>query len=84
MQQIVENKLKFLQWYLPAKTVFKKLIGTVAKSGVITVKNGKVSFQAREKSELQKSEAASQRAINALQRQKDLEQRKKLERLKKF
>lgn len=48
------------------------------------MKNGKVSFQAREKSELQKSEAASQRAINALQRQKDLEQRKKLERLKKF
>ncbi len=44
----------------------------------------KASFQAKEESELQKAEAMAQRALNAPQKQKDLEHKKELGRLKKF
>ena len=40
---------------------------------LITVGDVRASFQAKEESELQKAEAMAQRAINALQKQKDLE-----------
>ena len=44
----------------------------------------RASFQARDESELQKAKAATQRAINALQRQKDLEHKMGLGRLRKL
>ncbi len=44
----------------------------------------KASFQAKKESELQKAEAIAQRALNTLQKQKDLEHKKELGRLKKF
>ena len=54
------------------------------KSEVITVKDVRASVQAKKKSELPKAEAMAQRAINILQKQKDLEYKKEVGRLKKF
>ena len=84
-QQIVEDELKSVQRHATAKAARKKLMGTVAqKGGIITVRDVRAFFQVREESELQKAEAAAQRAINALQRQKDLEHKKELGRIKKL
>ena len=84
-RQIVEDELKSVQRHASAKAARKKLNGTVAqKGGVITVGDVRASFQAKEESELQKAEAMAQRALNALQKQKDLEHKKELGRLKKF
>lgn len=84
-REILEDELKSVQGHATAKAARKKLGGTVAqKGGVITVGDVRASFQAREESELQKAEAAAQRAISTLQRQKDLEHKKELRRLKNF
>ena len=84
-REIVEDELKSVQRHATAKAAHKKLTGTVTQKGrVITVRDVRASFQAKEESALQKAEAAAQRAINALQRQKDLEHKKELGRLKKF
>lgn len=84
-REIIEDELKSVQEHATVKAARKKIAGTVAKKGgVITVGEVRASFQAREQSELQKAEVAAQKAINALQRQKDLQHRKELGRLKKF
>ena len=81
----MEDELKSVQRHTTAKAARKKFTGTVAqKGGVITVGDVRASFQAKEESELQKAEAMAQRALNALQKQKDLEHKKELGRLKKF
>ena len=51
---------------------------------LINVRNVKVFFHAKEESELQKVEAAAQKTINTLQKEKDFKHKKKLERFKKF
>ena len=77
--------LKSVQRHATAKAARKKLTGMVAqKGGVITMKDVRASFQAKEERELQKAEAMAQKAINALQKRKDLEHKKELGRLKKF
>ncbi len=54
------------------------LTRTIAqKNGIITMRNVRASFQTKKESKLQK-------AINVLQRPKDLEYKKELRRLKKF
>ncbi len=81
----MENELKSVQCHATKKTARKKLTGTVAqKGGVIIVGDVRVSFKAKEESELQKAEAMVQKAINALQKQKDLKHKKEFGRLKKF
>ncbi len=81
----MEDELKSVQRRATAKAARKKLTGTVAqKVGVITFGDVRGSFQAKEESELQKAEAMAQKALNALQKQKDLEHKKELRRLKKF
>lgn len=77
-REIVEDELKSVQHHATAKAA------TVAqKVGVVIVGDVRVSFQAREESKLQKAEAAAQQAINVLKRQKDLEHKMDLGRLKK-
>lgn len=67
MRKIVEDKLKSVQRHAATKAAQKKLIGKVAqKDGVITVKDVRVSFQAKKENELQKVKAAVQKALNAL------------------
>ncbi len=84
-RQIVEDELKSVQRHVTAKTVRKKLTGTVAqKGGIITVGDVRASFQAKDESELQKAEAMAQRALNSLQKQKDLEHKEELRRFRKF
>ena len=84
-REIVEDELKSEKRHATGKAARQKLTGMVAQKGrVITVGDVRTSFQAREESELQKAEAVAQRAINVLQRQKDLEHKKELGRLKKF
>ena len=84
-QRIVEEELKSVQRYATAKAVRKKLIRAVAKkSGIITLEDIRAFFSTKEKSELQKTKPTAQKTINALQKQKDPEHKKKLERLKKF
>ncbi len=76
--QIVEDDFKSTQNHITTKAERQKLNETVAKNCmVITLVDIRVSFQARGKSKLQK-------AINLLQKQKDLEHKKELGRLKKF
>lgn len=83
--EIIEDELKSVQQHATVKSARNKLSGTVAKKGgVITVGDVRASFQAREQTELQKAEVAAQRAIKALQKQKDLQHKKELGRLKKF
>ena len=81
----MEKKLKSIQCHATAKIARKKLTETVAqKGGIITIGDIRASFQAREESELQKVEAAAEKAINALQKQKDLKHKKELRKFKKF
>ncbi len=81
----MKDELKPIQGHAIAKSEYKKLIGTVPKEDEVSIlENISASFQVKKKCELPKTEADSQRTINALQRQKDLTHKKKLERLKKF